>query len=340
MSAVSSSGAAWYMRLEPVSPPDDLPRRPDDPRLGEVAEFWRGGPPDLRPGRPVLIGFPQDEGVRRNGGRVGAAEAPREIRHWLYRLVSWNCEEDNDLAALGLLDLGDVRIEGDLEATQAALGEVVGAVLRSGAVPLLLGGGHATAYGHYLGYVAADLPVAIINIDAHLDVRPLIDGKGHSGSPFRQAMEHPTHPLPGEHYACLGVRPHNMARAHLLYVEDGGGMVFPVGRLLRMLPPLLRLQCQEFGSAGCRVYVTLDADVVRAADVPGVSAPNVLGIPGDMGVACARVAGRTPGVSSFDLVEINPRFDRDGQSARWAALVVWNFLAGLARRLASSDRQR
>jgi hypothetical protein len=32
------------------------------------------------------------------------------------------------------------------------------------------------------------------------------------------------------------------------------------------------------------------------------------------------------------LVEINPRFDPDGHSARWAALVVWHFLIGLSAR--------
>lgn len=31
--------------------------------------------------------------------------------------------------------------------------------------------------------------VGVINIDAHLDVRPLKDGKAHSGSPFRQMLE-------------------------------------------------------------------------------------------------------------------------------------------------------
>ena len=50
-----------------------------------------------------------------------------------------------------------------------------------------------------------------------------------------------------------------------------------------------------------------------------------------------RLAGQSPGVASFDLVEINPRLDRDGQSARWAALVVWNFLVGLARRRRMSE---
>jgi formiminoglutamase len=333
MSAASSSGAAWSTRLEPVAQPDDLPRRPDDPRLGEVVEFWRGDPAALRPGRPVLVGFPQDEGVRRNGGRVGAAEAPREIRRWLYRLVPWDCRAYNpDLATPRLLDLGDVRIEGGLEETQAALGEVIGSVLQSGAIPIVLGGGHETAYGHYLGYVRAGVPVGVINIDAHLDVRPLIDGQGHSGSPFRQMMEHPAAPLPGNRYACLGAQPHAIAREHLAYVLDRGGEVCLVEHLNWTLPATIRGQCEAFASDGCRVYVTLDADVVRASDVPGVSAPNVAGIKGDTGLALARLAGRSPHVSSFDLVEINPRHDRDGQSARWAGLVVWNFLVGLARR--------
>ncbi len=328
MSAASSSGAAWCARLEPVAPPDDRPRRPDDPRLGEVVEFWRGEPPALRAGRPVLIGFPQDEGVRRNGGRVGAAEAPREIRRWLYRLVS---RHPDGYPPPVPLDLGNLRIEGDLEETQVALGEVVGAVLASGAIPIVLGGGHETAYGHYLGYVNAGLPVAVANLDAHLDVRPLIDGKGHSGSPFRQMMEHPSHPLAGERYSCLGVQPHTLAREHLQYVKDRRGGTY--GNWFKMaLHSCLERCCEEYAAEGCRVYVSLDADVVRTSDVPGVSAPNVCGVPGDIAVACGAVAGRIRAVSSFDLVEINPRYDRDGQSARWAALVVWNFLAGLAQR--------
>jgi formiminoglutamase len=332
MSAASSSGAAWFTRLEPVPAPDDLPRRPDDPRLGEVVEFWRDGAPDLRPGRPVLIGFPQDEGVRRNGGRVGAAEAPREIRRWLYRLVPWDCETDRDLAALGLLDLGNVRIDGDLEQTQAALGEVVGAVLRAGSVPVVLGGGHETAYGHYLGYVAAGLPVGVVNIDAHLDVRPLIDGKGHSGSPFRQMMEHPTHALPGRRYVCLGVREQATSREHWRYAQAIGCVIHFGNKMGFLIDEQLLKAFKQLRSEECGTYLSIDADAVRVADVPGVSAPSPVGFDGEVVIFAARSAGGTAGVTSLDLVEINPRLDRDGQSARWAALVVWNFLVGLAGR--------
>src|SRR5687767_14875089 len=129
MSDASSSAGGWPTRLEPVRPPEDLIRRPDDPRLGEVVEFWRGDPAALRPGRAVLVGFPQDEGVRRNHGRAGTCEAPGEIRRWLYRLTTWHPEHDNDLSETPPLDAGNVRMGGGLEETQDALAAVVAEVL-------------------------------------------------------------------------------------------------------------------------------------------------------------------------------------------------------------------
>jgi formiminoglutamase len=332
MSGGSSSGAGWYTRLDPLEPPQDLPRRPDDPRLGEVTEFWRSDHPLLTPGRPLLIGFPKDEGIRRNGGRPGAADAPNEIRRWLYRFTPWDCQADIHLAGLSLLDLGNVRIVAELEAAQAALGEIIAAVVESCAIPIVLGGGHETAYGHFLGYAAARRKVGIVNIDAHLDLRPLLDGKGHSGSPFRQAMEHPNDPLPGEHYVCLGAQPQTVSREHWLFARERGCTVRWCKEVEDSLEQAFLDQCERLARAGCQVYVSIDADAVQAAEVPGVSAPNAMGLPGAKVAACARLAGSLTCVSSLDLVEINPRLDRDGQSARWAALIIWNFLIGLASR--------
>jgi formiminoglutamase len=281
----------------------------------------------------VLIGFPQDEGVRRNQGRPGAAAAPGAIRHWLYRLGSQSAPDDVDLASLDLLDLGDVRIAGRLEDSQEALAEVVAAVLARRAVPVVMGGGHETAYGHFLGYVRAGLPVGIINLDAHLDVRPTLDGRGNSGSPFRQAMEHPTHPLLGDRYVCLGLQPAAVSRQHLDFVRSRGGVAHWAEEVRGRLGETFRQECERLRGLGCLVYVSLDSDVACAADVPGVSAPNPLGLSGVELAACARRAGAAAEVAGFDLVEINPEHDRDQQSARWAAGILWHFLVGLAKRL-------
>jgi len=332
MSGGSSSAGGWFTRLEPVERPSGVIRRADDPRLDEVVEFWQGGLVALKPGRPVLVGFPQDEGVRRNHGRPGAAEAPRAIRACLYRLTPWDGAGDVGLAAHPPLDLGNVRIAGSLEETQQALAEVVGEVLRAAAVPIVLGGGHETAYGSYLGYLAAGREVGLINLDAHLDVRPCVAGQGHGGSPFRQALEHPVRPLPGERYVCLGAQPHSVSRAHWLYARARGCAVHWCDAVRGCLGEHFRRECQRLAGSGCRAHVSVDADVVAAADVPGVSAPNPLGLAGLEVAACMRIAGATPAVASLDLVEINPSFDQDGRSARWAALAVWHFLVGLAIR--------
>lgn len=46
----------------------------DDPRMGDVLEK------NSLEGEIVIVGFPQDEGVRRNGGRVGAKQGPEVFR--------------------------------------------------------------------------------------------------------------------------------------------------------------------------------------------------------------------------------------------------------------------
>ncbi len=332
----SSRGVGWSTRLELVPRPDDVLRRADDPRLGEVVAFWRGDPADLVPGRAVLVSFTQDEGVRRNHGRAGAAVAPHEIRHALYRLTPYNGQHDVNLADLPPLDVGAVRIAGTLEDTQVALAEVVRGILEMGAVPVVLGGGHETAYGHYLAYLGAHRPVGIVNLDAHLDVRPTLAGHGHSGSPFRQAMEHPTEPLPGNRYVCLGAQPHSIGREHLRYLRERGGTVAWANEVKGGLRERLGKEIDRLAASGCHVYVSLDADVVRAADVPGVSSPNLLGLAGAEVIDCAYHAGLSSPVSSFDLVEINPHHDPEGLSVRWAALAVWYFLIGLAQRRAGS----
>jgi formiminoglutamase len=329
MSGASSNEAAWFALLEPVRAEPPLAPRPDDPRLGEVIERWDGNPAALLPGRAVIVGFPQDEGVRRNRGRVGAARAPDAIRECLHRLTAADAREEISLAGCSPLDAGNVRMAGSLENTQQSLGRIVGGILRSRAVPVVLGGGHETAYGHFLGYVDTQLAVGIINIDAHLDVRPWPAGQGHSGSPFRQAIENAARPLPGSRYVCIGAQPFATSRDHIRFVTERGGKVYWSDALLETT---FAQEKQRLAADGCRVLLTVDADAFSAADVPGVSAPNPAGYPGHAAAPLARTAGLAPDIASFELVEVNPALDIDGRTARWAAITVWSFLMGLARR--------
>lgn len=290
-----------------------------DPRLGHL--LGRASEP-----RVVLVGFPSDEGVARNDGRRGAAQGPDAIRRALYKMTP----DAQDTARFTNLvehtnDEGDVPVSGELERDQRHLGEIVAGFLERGVIPIILGGGHETAYGHFLGYAEASLDTAILNLDAHVDVRPLKEKRAHSGSPFRQAMEHP-----GDHchaYLVAGLQPHSVAHAHLEYIEaEGGRYHFRDETNITSLSSLFHIH------EGDRLMVTFDLDAVDQAFAPGVSAPCTNGLQPDFWLTAAYLAGRNEQVTSFDISEMNPGYDRDGQTARLAALTVWHFLLGLSQR--------
>lgn len=303
-----------------VSPPQTSD---DDPRIGHL--LGRSLEPNVTP-RAVLIGFPSDTGVTINGGRAGASEAPRAIRKELYKMTP-NAGEPKTFAGLieSSADPGDVNITGDLESDQKALGEAVGFYLEKGIVPVILGGGHETAYGHFLGYAEADLNTAIINLDAHTDVRPLKKGNAHSGSPFRQAMEHNSGCC--EQYLAAGLQPHSVAGSHAGYIQEKGGRL-----LFRDETNITRFSGFLHEAAGTRIMVTFDMDAVDQSFAPGVSAPCVNGLHPDFWLTAAYLAGKNQKVTSFDLSEVNPTYDRDHQTAKLAALTVWHFLLGLSHR--------
>ncbi len=291
----------------------------DDPRIKDLLGS------DSAAARVAIVGFPSDEGVRRNGGRPGAAEAPDHIRRQLLKMTPDPAAFDDFSRLLGqCADLGHVEVTGDLESDQQRLGERLAPHLERGAVPIVLGGGHETAFGHFLGYVESDKPVAILNWDAHPDVRPLKNGRAHSGSPFRQALKHESGRL--RKYTVAGLQPHSSARAHLDFIEASEGKWFTADRL-----SLQEVQHIYDGLDG-PTLVTFDLDAVDHSAAPGVSAPAVDGLDPSLWLAAAYQAGRTPNVTSMDIVELNPRVDRDQRTARLAALTVWRFLQGLATR--------
>ena len=288
---------------------------PDDPRCGHFITR-----PTERPAH-VILGFGSDEGVRRNGGRPGAALAPEAIRKAFYKLTpDPTCFEAHTQVLSDTLDAGDIPCTGRLEEDQEALGREVAKWLKQGVRPIILGGGHETAYGHFLGYAEANQAVHIINMDAHADVRPLKNGQAHSGSPFRQAIEHPGGWCSS--YAVYGLARWSTAKAHLGYLEDNKMQYGWDDEVTH--ESIDGLFEQAPGSS----MVTLDMDVINSAEAPGVSAPAVRGIPLTTVLhACFR-AGQSTAVRSFDIVEVNPTVDIDQRTSKAAALCVWHFLRG------------
>lgn len=159
----------------------------------------------------VVIGIPEDIGVRANGGVGGADTA------WIPFLQSFLNIQSNDfllgdeILLLGHFDFGDIQYLIDknahnedekLEAYRHAVNAIdeevenlVKAITAAGRVPIVIGGGHNNAYPLLKGcakglHKSGRIPLAqinCINLDAHTDYRPM-EGR-HSGNSFRYADE-------------------------------------------------------------------------------------------------------------------------------------------------------
>lgn len=261
----------------------------------------------------ALIGFACDEGVRRNQGRTGAAQAPDLLRRALANMASHQ-------GHARLIDMGNIHVEGEsLEPAQQALSETVTACQQAGMRTLVFGGGHETAWAHGRGVLNAfpNERVVIINLDAHLDLRHA--SQATSGTPFRQLALYCAEQQREFHYACLGVS--RAANTQALWDEAARLNVTLVEDLdfqQQALPVL-----ESTLSHADRVYLTIDLDVMPAGEMPAVSAPAALGVSArDLLPVIERIC-RSGKLQAADLVELNPGFDRDGQGAKLAARLAW-----------------
>lgn len=282
---------------------------------------------ELQGFRAAIVGFPIDDGVRRNHGRIGAAQGPNAIRRTFYRLNAMDAFR-NSIANGFLADVGNIVPGKDVEESQARLGAVVAKLLGQGIVPLVLGGGHETAWGHLRGHLEDSSPLTVFNVDPHLDVRESPGGQATSGNPFRLALEHAGSRL---RYVCIGARPAANAPNYADWVLERGGTIYweSPGAAMVASEALAR----EFASdSNPRAVVSLDVDAVSSAFAPGSSAASPLGIVAADFVGCAGAAGANAKVTALEISELSPPLDRDFQTERLCALALQEFLLNFVRR--------
>lgn len=276
----------------------------------------------------VLVGFSSDEGVRRNQGRVGAAEGPAALRQALGGLALHS--------DVSIYDAGTVTVaDEDLEGGQDALASQVEAIVAAGHTAVVLGGGHETAFASHLGLYRALRPakVAVINIDAHFDLRQA--ERPTSGTPFLQIAQ-----LEGDalQYTVLGIsRPNNTAA--LFHTADRLGVTYVEDTAFEAITPAEAATLVTQAAADAEVvHLSIDLDVLPAAVAPGVSAPAGYGVSLSHVRAMVAAAAQTGKLALVDVVELNPRFDVDGRTARAAARLISEVVSNLKPRAGLHDR--
>src|SRR6185503_8203649 len=139
-----------------------------DLRLGDLIEA--ASEENLARADVIFFGVPTDEGIIRNGGRPGAAQAPDEIRKYLAKLTPFNGAFS--AGALTIVDAGNVQGR-TLEEIHQHAREFTTTLAAAGKTIVVFGGGHDVTYPLASGFRDGTTEeLNLINVDAHLDVRP------------------------------------------------------------------------------------------------------------------------------------------------------------------------
>lgn len=300
---------------------------------------------DLRP--VELIGAAVGEGAPDEGTRAG----PESLRRWGLgrrlsargREVRWGPIVASDRALLGH---GPLQVVGEFS---ARLAEAVGGALAAGRLPVVVGGDHSCAVGTWSAAAAAlrrlgagtgsgagsgaGSALGLVWIDAHLDAHtpetsetqqphgmPLAALLGH-GAPALTGVAGAFAKLRPEHVVLIGPRSWEAGEAALL--ARLGVRVMAADEVAR------RGFVDCLAEARARVSrdtagwgVSFDLDALDPADAPGTGVKVADGLRlAEVGAALHGLAC-DPRLVACELVEYNPRLDRDRVTARAADAVL------------------
>jgi formimidoylglutamase len=277
----------------------------------------------------VIAGEPYDGAVI---GRRGARAGPTAIRRSLARAKAshlgvgrlHDAGPDERPVVLRVGDVGDVAI--DAESVVTAQTQVRAAAERlheSSALPVVLGGDNSLTYANVAPLLDRG-SVGVVNFDAHLDCRELVDGPT-SGTPYRQLLEEG---LDG--YACVGARHFETSGTYVDYVDEQGGEVVSAATVGRSTGAALERVGEALAGVD-HLYLSVDCDVLDAAAAPGVSAPTPGGITARELFELLATLAADDRLAGVEVVECAPPLDEDGRTVDAASRAVAHTLAGRAR---------
>ncbi|WP_339340430.1 formimidoylglutamase [uncultured Psychrobacter sp.] len=322
----------WTGRVEPF----ETQRARYWYQLAQPYDFDKAGQ------RVGLVGFACDQGVRRNQGRIGARAAPPLLKSTFASLPVIKEIQDSFEGKLTTLmaDAGDIECEDNdefaeqiLEEAQQRYADVITSVIKQGSLAIGLGGGHAIAYGSFLGLwqamqtapsdqdkIKAQTVIGIINFDAHLDIRA--SDVATSGTPFRQIAEHLQAFNQPFHYCCIGVSRLSNTAALFDRANDLGVQIISDEDCNHKKWKKLASQITHFIEQVDIIYLTIDMDCMPASVVPGVSAPAAYGINLGFVERAVKLIMDSGKVKIADIAEINPTYDIDNRSCKVAARLL------------------
>ena len=272
----------------------------------------------------AVMGAPFDFGTQ---FRAGARFGPRSVRE-ASTLFSFGhagaYDHEDDCTylpeSLRIVDIGDADIiHTDTTRSHANIRTGVEAILKAGALPVVIGGDHSVNIPCIQAF-AGQGPIHILQIDAHLDFVDERHGVtvGH-GSPMRRAAEQSF--VTG--LTQVGIRNvSSTAREGYEAARAMGSDILSVRQFRALGPQAVAARIP----AGARVYVTLDIDGFCPSIAPGTGTPSHGGFLYYEVLELLQAVAKAHEVVGMDLVEVAPDYDHSQSTSILAAQILLNFL--------------
>jgi len=288
----------------------------NDVRLGEIIPNTKYEDANI-----VILGCPQDEGVRRNGGRIGAHLAPDAIRQEFYRLTPFGIHHK-------ICDLGNLALQDSLENTHDELTKITKKILEDKKKLIVLGGGNDISYadGRAMSEVFGARNWLGVNVDAYFDVRA--DAMRSSGTPYRQLLDEKL--IRPDYLYEIAYQPQYVSPVYYRYLQNLGVNMVSVEQLRSRETAdleLRELMRQKFirHSESLTAFFAFDLHSVRASDAPGTSVPSPIGLRSGEFLNLVQFAAKLVNTKLIEFTEVNPTFDVDNRTSKLVAVAMHRF---------------
>lgn len=286
---------------------------PSDPRLGNLSQQ------NAKTAAAAIVGYPDDEGIQLNGGRLGANQGPDAIRKVFYKMTLPLGQN----SPVSLSDLGNLSVNLPLAQRHGEAQKNMSSALMSFQKVISLGGGHDYGFPDAMAFHEhyQNQTHVILNFDAHLDVRPVENEVYHSGTPFFRLLTNKK----SEHlnFFEVGIQDHCNSQAHFEWAQ-GKSQGIHRARFSKIDWDQLRKQLAPFH--GAPLFVSFDIDCLRSSEAPGCSQSWPTGLKLSECLQFFTELHSRFQWRSLGIYEVSPPLDHDNLTAKAASLLMFNFL--------------
>jgi len=285
----------------------------NDVRLGEVVPNTK-----YEESKIVIIGCPQDEGVKNSGGREGSAKAPEAIREQFYQLTPFGITAQ-------ICDLGNVRYENSLQQSHETLQNVVEKVLKDGKRIIVLGGGNDISYpnGKAMAETFGSENWLGVNVSSKFAVR--LNEPDGSESAYRRILEEK---LIRPHYLYeIGYQSHFTSPIYYRYLHELGVNLSSLEQIRSRetadleLREMMRQKFVHHSNTLTNLF-NFSLSVVRASDAPGTNFPSPLGLRAGEFIILVKYAAGLANTRIIQFTDVNPNYEIDDRTTKLVAIAM------------------